>query len=200
MARPSRESPTRRSALELAAVKDQPNRDPEERSKKGRPDGQPPLLRDRTEEGDAAPAAERADERDEAKRADEGAPPAEGTLLRRERFAPLFLRARGSLIGPGDALFARLAPCAPTSSPSHRPRLALRVEGADVRRGYDLLAVADRARAHLARERDLTIHGPRHECADACVVRGEHKVKVVRRERPGIGGSGPPTLPTAHDV
>src|SRR5256712_13384469 len=100
MARPSRGSPTRRSALELAAVKDQPNRDPEERSKKGRPDGEPPLLRDRTEEGDAAPAAECADERDEAQRADEGAPPCEPTLPRCECFAPLFLRARGPLIRP----------------------------------------------------------------------------------------------------
>ena len=62
------------------------------------------------------------------------------------------------------------------------------MEGADVRRGHDLIAVADRARAHLAWERDLTIHGPRHERADACVVGGEHKVKLVRRERPGIGG------------
>src|SRR6267143_3358786 len=48
MAGRSRGSPTRRSALELAAVKDQPDRDPEERSKEGRPDGEPPFLRDLT--------------------------------------------------------------------------------------------------------------------------------------------------------
>ena len=73
MARRSRGSPTRGSALELAAVKDQSDRDPEERSEKGRPDSEPPLLWDRTKEGDAAAAAERADKRDEAKRTDEGA-------------------------------------------------------------------------------------------------------------------------------
>src|SRR2546428_87233 len=123
MARRSRGSPTRGSALELAAVKDQSDRDPEERSEKGRPDGEPPLLWDRTKEGDAAAAAERADKRDEAERTDEGAPPGEGALLRSERFTPLFLRARGSFIGLSGALLVRVGPRAPASSPSHRPRL-----------------------------------------------------------------------------
>src|SRR5207247_7073809 len=63
---------------------------------------------------------------------------------------------------------------------------ALRVEGADVRRGHDQVAVADRARAHFAREGDLTLHGLRYERADARVIGGEHKVEVVRREHPGI--------------
>src|SRR3989442_14744103 len=96
MARRPRGSPTRGSALELAAVKDQSDRDPQERSEKGRPDGEPPLLWDRTKEGDAAAAAERADKRDETPRPDEGGPPREGGLLRRERLTPFFLRARGS--------------------------------------------------------------------------------------------------------
>src|SRR5437667_167971 len=123
MARRSRGSPTRGSALELAAVKDQSDRDPEERSEKGRPDGEPPLLWDRTKEGDAAAAAERADERDEAERTDEGAAPGEGALLRSECFTPLFLRARASFIGLSGPLLVRVAPLAPASSPSHRPRL-----------------------------------------------------------------------------
>src|SRR2546427_11546338 len=63
---------------------------------------------------------------------------------------------------------------------------ALRVEGVDVRRGHDQVAVADRARTYLAREGDLTVHGLRYERADARVIGGEHKVEVVGREHPGI--------------
>src|SRR5437773_12057274 len=64
---------------------------------------------------------------------------------------------------------------------------ALRVEGADVRRGHDQVPLADSARAYFARERDLTVHGLRDERADARVIGGERKVEFVRREDPGIG-------------
>src|SRR5437870_10940176 len=64
---------------------------------------------------------------------------------------------------------------------------ALRVEGADVRRGHDQVPLADSARAYFARERDLTVHGLRDERADARVIGGERKVELVRREHPGIG-------------
>src|SRR2546428_13932423 len=123
MARRPRGSPTRGSALELAAVKDQSDRDPEERSEKGRPDGEPPLLWNRTKEGDAAAATERADKRDEAERTDEAAPPGEGALLRSECLTTLFLRARGSFIGLSGPLLVRVPPSAPAPAPSRRPRL-----------------------------------------------------------------------------
>ncbi len=83
---------TRRFALEFASVKDEANGNAEERSEQRRPDHDPPLARDGTEdvEDRAGAAAEGRRERHEREEADDGPPLRHPTLGLLERDAPSF--------------------------------------------------------------------------------------------------------------
>src|SRR5258705_3497896 len=118
-------SATRDSAAEPATLEEHPDRDPEERAEERGPDREPPCLRDLTEELQTGAAAERAAQRDEAKRADEGPAAAERLLIRLERRAPFVV---GALLGPlwlGRTMLGRIAPVAAPSMSCHPRRLAL---------------------------------------------------------------------------
>src|SRR5919204_636985 len=119
-------SATSRATLELPALEHEPNGDAEERAEERRPNREPPLLRDLTEELDARAAAERAREGDETERADERSPAPERDLARLERFTPLLFRALLTPLGLRRTVFGRVAPLAAPLASCHRPQASAR--------------------------------------------------------------------------
>src|SRR5205814_7475172 len=120
-----RRSATDDSAAEPPALEEQPDGDAEERSEERGPDREPPLLGHLTEKLHAHATPESATQWDEGERADEGAPPAKGSLILLERVSSPFVRALLARLGLRGTMLGRISPVAAPSTSCHGGRLPL---------------------------------------------------------------------------
>src|SRR2546430_3403738 len=121
-----RRSATGDSALEPAALEEEPKVDAEVRAEDRGERGPPPFARYLAERQNPDAASERAEKGNEGKRAHEPSSTSKGLLFRLERRAPFVV---GALLGPfglGRTMLGRIAPVAAPSTSCHAAEASAR--------------------------------------------------------------------------